>query len=65
MKDSEELRLVAAAYVALLQVPLASYGRLSNQSVYAGLRDWLALLANVDAEEVQNAAEAVVYEVRK
>ena len=65
MKDSDELRLVAAAYVALLQVPLASYGRLSNQQIYAGLRDWLALLANVDAEAVQNAAEATVYGVRK
>jgi hypothetical protein len=45
-------------YGMLLQIPPNEEWRIRNQDIYAKLRDDIALLSGVDAENVQNFCEA-------
>jgi hypothetical protein len=59
MTDITERRIIAVAYQSLAHLPLGSMSRHRLQGTLAALRDELALLSGMSAEEIQNRAEHI------
>jgi len=54
-----ERRIILVAYQSLAHLPLDSMSRHRLQGAMAALRDELALISGLPAEEIQNRAEYV------
>jgi len=57
--DINERRIILVAYQSLMHLPLYSTSRHRLQGALAALRDELALISGMSAEQIQNRAEHI------